>query len=260
MNSHVLLVTANRAEIEKAREQLGGLGLRVVVATNYVDAKRILEVVESKIVGIISDLIISEENVGYCGDEGLGMIAQALLYKKNIVVCTNLKPQYVDHVVDLISILEGYPVKPYDIPLITGGKDWLKAGKELLRVEEMEKNRFPFGENNLKKFLFITDDEMHGDRLCKGAVEKSIFDEAVCASHGQALLSFIEKSPTHILISDFGDKNSSADVTWKDFFNSVMDNQVIHLCGPIAGDNKNIIQLPISYETLAKIAEVKLVA
>lgn len=135
----IILVIEDKAEEqEKAKQSILKRGMHPVIAGNLDDALRIMENLDGKIDGIVTDLHFPEhpnkENFKFSEQLcGLTVIIRAV--KKNIPVsvCSDINShssEYVKVVIDFIE--EKSPFKK--IPFTMNSKSWEEALSELLKI------------------------------------------------------------------------------------------------------------------------------
>jgi CheY-like chemotaxis protein len=124
----ILLVEDTAAERERAKQAIMGRGYKAAVATNLQDAHRIMDQLQGKIVGIVTDLHFPEraDRPDATKPCGLAVVAEATRRNIPVAVCSDIDHHHADYAKVVVETLAMcHPAK--FIPFVMDSKDWDRA-------------------------------------------------------------------------------------------------------------------------------------
>jgi CheY-like chemotaxis protein len=136
MNKTILIVEDQIEQILIAKKAVVSFGFVPLVATNLIDATRLLEKMKHLLVGVVTDLYYPthpDNNDSQINQiNGLAIVALCIQNNIRVAICSDINHHHSNYVKILIEALEAISNR---IPFTEDSKDWNYAVKELLTIK-----------------------------------------------------------------------------------------------------------------------------
>lgn len=128
----LLLVEDDAAERESAKKAITDKGYKAAVASNLQDALRIMEQMQGKLAGIVTDLHFPErpDRPDATKPCGLAVVADAVQRGIPVAICSNIDHHFADYVKIVVEVLAKSHPKG-TIPFEMDSKNWSHAVNSL---------------------------------------------------------------------------------------------------------------------------------